>query len=371
MRAASPLSLIYLSGELSAAQDETIKGNVEATAIQQRVIADIRAQLSNVPRQVWKDASNRNALIKYVLSGGDPVALEKLLTADVFTPEERPLAEGAAAFARGDRAGAAQRLIALDPYRQSPRIAGLLALVQAVLISEKDVARALQRSDDARLLSPGSLVEESAWRMAIELAISSGNRPRFETSAVRYILRFPDSLYASEVLPRIARVMGGLDFAASEKGRQVLSVIARQLGPRQREPFFFEFGSAALRAGKLSSAKFAGKAARSALSGGEAANSRGQAIELAAMIVSERSPDVVKALHDFDPARSDPAIADLIKAARSLNENITRPLSQTASPSRGAAPPTAKDAKDSSAAKIAKLKSKLSEADELLLRSQQ
>jgi chemotaxis protein MotC len=185
---------------LSALQERMAQGDETAFAMQKDVVREIADELKKFPPTVWSEQRNRRALIKYALSGGDPELLREVLGQKLFGADELPLAEGALAYAEGQRSVALRHLEKVDVFALPPSLAGHVALVTAIVVANTDLARVVRLADEARLLSPGTLVEETALRLGMEGAITRGDRPKFEMLASRYFRRFPRSPYLGAII---------------------------------------------------------------------------------------------------------------------------------------------------------------------------
>ncbi|MGT2464328.1 hypothetical protein ACVOMV_00165 [Mesorhizobium atlanticum] len=67
----------------------------------------------------------------------------------------------------------------IDPMSVPADIGAFLALVKGSLLAADDPAQALALLDEARLLSPGTLVEEAALRRSVGIAAAQGDAARF------------------------------------------------------------------------------------------------------------------------------------------------------------------------------------------------
>ncbi|TIP53397.1 MAG: chemotaxis protein MotC, partial [Mesorhizobium sp.] len=72
-----------------------------------------------------------------------------------------------------------------------------LALVKGSLLAADDPAQALTLLDEARLLSPGTLVEEAALRRSVGIAAAQGDAARFALASTQYVASYLYSPYAS------------------------------------------------------------------------------------------------------------------------------------------------------------------------------
>jgi chemotaxis protein MotC len=141
-----------------------------------------------------KDELRRHAEV-LVLSGGDVSVLapwgEGLDSGDA----EMKLFEGVTAYGNGRAAEAEQKLLPLDAKSFDALRGGHLALAQALLASRVNPEGAFQHFDAARLLLPGTLVEEAALRQIVVLAVKTGNKERLADAATSYLSRFRRSAY--------------------------------------------------------------------------------------------------------------------------------------------------------------------------------
>ncbi len=241
--AAAPPPPYLLVRTLQSLQNEAAAGNRTAHAAQGKLLGDLgQAMMAQAP-EIWDDQRNTRAAVQYVLSGGQPGVLAELLKRGEPAGLPKGLADGALAYVMGDTGKARALLMPLDPASLHESLAGHLALVQATLILRSDQKRALQLLDQARLLSPGSLVEEGALRRAVFIAAEINDLDRLEKATAQYMRRFDRSVYAEnfrqafatglvrfdigrdpEKFPRLVATLRAFD---REQQRSVLLIIAR------------------------------------------------------------------------------------------------------------------------------------------------
>ena len=80
----------------------------------------------------------------------------------------------------------------------TPDIAMYLALVKGSMLAEAEPRNALALLDRARLLAPGTLVEEAALRRSIAVATTLGDAKRFLRLSEQYVRAYLRSPYASQ-----------------------------------------------------------------------------------------------------------------------------------------------------------------------------
>jgi chemotaxis protein MotC len=205
--AASSVGTSRLLHELDALfllQDATARGRRDAAVLQKPLLLAIG-------KEIGEDASvepDRLApyVAGYVLSGGDPATAVTLSKSDSLSPFHRRLLEGVSLFMRGNRQEAAGLLKAIDVLKLPARVAGRVALAQALL--EQDPAARQTGLAIAVALMPGTLVEESAVRRSTLAFAETADEKQFWKRLERYQRRFPDSLYArsfwEEVVSQLA-----------------------------------------------------------------------------------------------------------------------------------------------------------------------
>lgn len=316
---------------LSEMQQKAADGDSTALSRQAPLAQEISARLARVDAGAWKSQELRRGLTKYVLSGGDPTPLQRLVKGKVIPEAELPLTLGAIAYALGDPLEAAEHLAKVEPRALAASLGGHVALVRALLASEGDKNAALALCDEARLLSPGTIIEETALRLSIELAIAAGDSGRFKRTAAGYLSRFPNSLYSGDLPSRIASVAVMADDAASPRGLRWLADLGGTLRPERRRRFFGAMAEAALRAGRWPVAEHAAGLALARDRQTTGRSARLLAVEAAAILFGQRRSEANQRLADAEAAGSDPETAELIATVRHLVSKISAPPAPTAS----------------------------------------
>ena len=189
---------------LQSLQNDAAAGRAEARAAQSRLVGEIAIAFRKTAPDLWRERRNVRAAALFLLSGGPATSVRGVLGASVVPPSERPLIKGALAYAEGREAEAKQLLLPIDALSGAEGIGGPLALVQAALVMHEEPKRALLLLDRARLLSPGTLIEEAALRRAVFIADETDDAAAFARFAHLYKRRFPSSVYAGAVEKRLA-----------------------------------------------------------------------------------------------------------------------------------------------------------------------
>jgi chemotaxis protein MotC len=217
---------------LQLVQDRIADGDHAALPMQNKLLEMIDSRFEQAQAADFEDPRNVRALLVYGMSGGNPKTLKTLLARVAFEPEVGRLTAGVHAYASGQLRSAQAALRGLDPRTFAPELGAFLALVQGSLIAQERPADALQLMDTARMLGPGSLVEEAALRRTLDLTTRLSDARRFERSAEQYVRRFIRSPYASQFVD--AFLAGVVHLHQAVDLEAIAATIALMNGEQQR-----------------------------------------------------------------------------------------------------------------------------------------
>ena len=203
---------VELTRTLQLLQDRIARGSTQAHVAQRQLLGHIEQRLTALDPETWAEAENVRAAVTFALAGGGPAVLRALLTSGKATEAEQPLALGALAYLEGREREARAKLAGIDPRTMPAGLAGQLALTQSALMVREAPAKSLELLDLARLLAPGTLVEEGALRRQIFVVAQGGDARRFEALSIQYLRRFRHSVYAGNFRQRFAAALTRLDF---------------------------------------------------------------------------------------------------------------------------------------------------------------
>ena len=197
---------------LYSLQDAAAAGHREAATFQKVMLQQIDRKLAERMPGDEPDVLVQS-VVGFVLSGGNPLAADRLAEREDLSALHRKLLRGASLYMRGKREEASGLLAEIDALLLQPSIAGRVALVQAMLETRNEERRqALLAVAIASM--PGSLVEESALRRSALSYAGKGRQHLFWKRAIRYLRRFPHSIYAK---PFLHDVMNGILKLESDK----------------------------------------------------------------------------------------------------------------------------------------------------------
>ncbi|RUX31490.1 chemotaxis protein MotC [Mesorhizobium sp. M7A.F.Ca.US.011.01.1.1] len=183
---------------LQLIQDRIAAGDHAALPMQAKLLEMADARLRAANAEDYKDPKNFRALLVYGMSGGNPVTVEAATSRATTDPQSLAIAKGVIDYLNGRPGEAIEALRPIDPMTLPPDLGAFLALVKGSLLAGDQPATALRLLDEARLLSPGTLVEEAALRRSVGLAVAQGNAARFALASTQYVERYLYSPYASQ-----------------------------------------------------------------------------------------------------------------------------------------------------------------------------
>ena len=186
---AVPLQPYQMVRSLQLVQDRIASGDHAALPMQNKLLEMIDTRLRVAGRQDFADKRNFHAMLVYAMSGGNPATIEAVLLRLQLDKSDMTLAEGVLDYLRGRQGEARSALANVDPMTVAPELGAFLALVKASIVTTGDAAAASKLFDQARLLGPGTLVEEAALRRSLSLATTLGDTDRFLRASSQYVRR--------------------------------------------------------------------------------------------------------------------------------------------------------------------------------------
>lgn len=318
-----PFALIR---KLQVAQEQIAHGSRAAAATQAQVMAAIPTRFLAVDPAAWRDWRNARAAVLYLFSGGSPTVIRTILSRSTFPREIDPLLKGALAYAEGQDKIALDLLQSIDPRSLPSALGGHLALVEATLMAGRDKAKAANLLGIARLLVPGTLVEEAALRRQIFLDTEPTSIGNFVFLSREYIHRFHNSIYAENFKQHF--VQTATELAASGDLVQLgkLDAVITELPPDEQSSLYLAVAKAAIVQGRTPVARYAAERAAAIARTSAHDSARAQLYIDAAMIVSDDVTRGVAALEAADRSRLSPADADLRDAALAVARAVTSPV---------------------------------------------
>lgn len=242
---------------MQALQDQITLGNKAALAALPGLSAQLAEKLLAADPAVWREPRNARAAVTYVLSGGQPRVLHKILANDDVQGDDRTLMEGTLAYVEGKNAKAKELLSTVDPRALESIVGAHVAVAQAVLVTRLDPHKAIELLDMARILAPGTLVEEAALRREVFISEQIGDFDKFSSVAGQYLRRFSNSSYAENFLSRFSASIIAVARAGRLDQITKLESLLDEMNETARLRFYLVIAQSALVNGKLDTAQYA------------------------------------------------------------------------------------------------------------------
>ncbi|GJD56597.1 chemotaxis protein MotC [Methylobacterium dankookense] len=329
---------VELVRTLQLLQDRIARGSTQAHLAQRQLLVHIESRLAAVEPETWAVAENARAGVAFALAGGGPALLRRMLDGGRLGEAEAPLVLGALAYLEGREKEARTLLAKFDPRTMPASLAGQLALTQAAVAVRDAPVRAIELLDLARLLAPGTLVEEGALRREIFVVAQGGDAKRFETLSIQYLRRFRRSVYAGNFRQRFAAALTRLDFASDGARVAQLERMLDEIEPEGRRDLYLLVARAALDQGRRETAIFAAERAAGLAEPESRPAAQARLYRAAALIVADgRFEEGREALASLDRRGLSESDALLLDAALSTARQI-RTLPQAGAARPGATP---------------------------------
>ena len=252
----SPLKLLT---DLQNLQAKIAQGDKAAYAAQPAMLHDMGSAIAAADPEIWKQPDNIHAAVAFLLSGGPPRAVAPLTQVDGLPKDDEKLLRGALAYVVGREEEAQSLLGGFDVRTLDLRLAGQVAFVQSMLLSDQNKKKAVELLDLARLLAPGGLVEEAALRREIWVTAEMHDVDRFTLISCQYLNRFSKSVYAGNLIRSIAETVARLHLAEDLAELHKFDALAASLPTEARRDFYLTISRGALVDGKVEVADVAAR----------------------------------------------------------------------------------------------------------------
>jgi chemotaxis protein MotC len=321
--AQQPFELIR---SLRVLQDRAAQGDSAAYPRQRQLSAQIAEQMIAANPSVWDDPTNVRAVVMYVLSGGEPRVLKGLFGRRSLPGVDEKLLNGALAYSEGRDADAAELLGAVDVRTLERNLGAHVALAQAVLLVAKDPKKAIALLDDARLLSPGTLIEEAALRRQASVVAAAGDTSAYNTLASHYLRRFPNSVYATSFREQFAAEVASDRYGQAPEQLAKLEAMLDGLDVVSRRQSYLLIAHQAVTGGRVELARLAARHAVALTTEGSAEHTRSRIYEAAILIITQDHDMGLAVLQSIDRSTLADSDAELLDAAMAVAGEVRRPL---------------------------------------------
>jgi chemotaxis protein MotC len=318
-------SIADLTFALQNLQIRITMGDKAAYAAQPERIAAIGAAITAAKPDVWKAKSETDAAVIYLLSGGQPRDIVRLLESGAVPPSEIPLMRGALAYTLGAEDEAQKRLGALDARSLPLELAAPVAFAQSVLETKRDPVKAIALLDLARLLAPGTLIEEAALRREAVLASDQRQVDRVALLSRQYASRFGASIYAEAFLKTLAETLAGSGALDSSDNFAKFAPFFAALAPETRRAFLLLVTRSAVLDGKFDVVAAASAETLGVVTPDSADEARAKLYQATARILTPDYDAGLAELQSVAAAKLDRLDQQLLASARAVAAFLRQP----------------------------------------------
>jgi chemotaxis protein MotC len=300
---------------LELVQDRLAGGDHASQPMQRKLLEMIDSRFATKEGARFENELNRRALLVYALSGGNPETVKAALEHLGRDDPDRALGEKILFYVNGQPAEAQEAFASVDPMATTPDVGMYLALVKGSMLAEAEPVQALALLDRARLLGPGTLVEEAALRRSLAVAAALHDANRFLKLAENYVRTYLRSPYASQFADAFVAGIVQLDGTIE---RDAVRQITALMDPDQETVIYLRIARRAAIDGLIDLAAFAAKQAEDA--------DRDPRAELYAglsSITSGNVGQVVEKLSGIDRDRLSDNDRQLLDAATAIAAGLT------------------------------------------------
>jgi chemotaxis protein MotC len=306
---------------IQVVQDQMVQGSRSAQGKLPKLIARAGEQFLRADPEAWRDRKNARAAIIYTLSGGPARVARAIAKLNKCSEPERTLLEGALAYVDGSEARAREILLPIDAKSLPPFVGGHVAIAQSIL-AKGEPRKAIAFLDQARLLAPGTLIEETSLRREVLFAEDAGDLEKFANLSSQYLRRFSRSVYAENFRRRFAASILRLGVSDEKIPLEIVADAVNALEPTERLALYLRIARAAVIAGKLEPARFAAERAVGLAQEGTVEAGRARLYGAAALALTEDPEAGLGTLEGLDPALLPKDDADLRQAVIVLARHI-------------------------------------------------
>ncbi|THD49319.1 MAG: hypothetical protein E7774_01370 [Bradyrhizobium sp.] len=324
-RPAAAQSIADMTRDFQTLQTRIAAGDKAAYAAQPERIAAIGAAIAAAKPELWQSKRETDAAVIYLLSGGQPRDIVHLLETGAVPESEAPLMRGALAYTLGSEDEAVKRLGSLDLRALSLRLASSIAFAQSVLETKRDPVKAIALLDQARLLAPGTLIEEASLRREAMLASDQRDIDRVALLSRQYVQRFGASVYADAFLQALADALTQTGTVDTPDNFTKFSAFFAALSPEARRGFLLMVARTAVIDGKCVVANTAAGGALKVAAADSAEEARGKLYQGAARILTNEYDAGLAELQSVASAKLDRHDQDLLAGARAVAAFLRQP----------------------------------------------
>lgn len=346
---------------LQLVQDRIASGDHASLPMQKKLLELIDLRLRTAGEEEFKDSRNVQALMIYAMSGGNPSTVATSLARPELPDADRDAGAGILAYLVGDVNQARAALDSIDPAKYPDEISAFLSLIKGSVLASEEYDAAISHLDRARLLGPGTLIEEAALRRTVSLAVAKRDATRFLAVSEQYARRFLRSPYAAQFaeafIASVVELRSELDLNGLDQ------TIAWMTGEQARTIYLRLARRAAIDGDKQLLAYASKRASEYPPSEAES-DPRAELYSSISTVTSDAVTETLNRLEGLDGSGLTQKDRALLKAAKTVANEVVAPVKPTALPAFEQ--PEAEDAPEDTSGIVETTRARLQAIDKLL-----
>ena len=352
---------------LQLVQDRIAGGDHAALPMQKKLLELIDTRFHATGGEDFEDRRNFQALLIYAMSGGNPSTIADMLARAELEETDRAVGAAILGYLLGDVSQSRAALARIAPQDHSPEVAASLFLIKGSVIALDRPEPGIAMLDEARLLSPGTLVEEAALRRTVALAAKAGLAEKFLFASEQYARRYLRSPYSSQFAESF--VTGIVDLRDHIDLSGIEQTVAWMTGEQARTVYLRLARRAAIEGDAEMLAFASAKAAGYTGASDNAADPRSELYSGISSVTSDTVEQVLERLKELDARSLSATDRALLTAAKAVAAEVVAPVSTRFVPP---APESNGDeaGEPDTDTRVSAARAKLEAIDELLLETQ-
>jgi len=346
---------------LQLVQDRIASGDHASLPMQKKLLELIDLRLRTAGEEEFKDSRNVQALMIYAMSGGNPSTVATSLARPELPDADRDAGAGILAYLVGDVNQARAALDSIDPVKYPDEISAFLSLIKGSVLASEEYDAAISHLDRARLLGPGTLIEEAALRRTVSLAVAKRDATRFLAVSEQYARRFLRSPYAAQFAE--AFIAGVVELRSELDLNGLDQTIAWMTGEQARTIYLRLARRAAIDGDKPLLAYASKRASEYPPSEAES-DPRAELYSSISTVTSDAVTETLNRLEGLDGSGLTQKDRALLKAAKTVANEVVAPVKPTALPAFEQ--PEAEDAPEDTSGIFETTRARLQAIDKLL-----
>jgi chemotaxis protein MotC len=305
-------------------QSAIVAGRSDALSLHNSLIRQSRDPVLSQSAEAWKDPRNLRAVIILALNGADPAVLDKVSELEVVSETDRLIIEVARSYVSGNFESTVAGLDKLDLLSMPGSLGAVLAIAGGRVLQTSDPKKALKYYEIARLLWPGSLVEDVALRGSMSIELDQDTVDHAALVVRNYLQRMVTSATAKSAVGSILeRVLALHKHGAPAKARALVWQIADIDSPLGKD-MLKKLVRRAAEAQEYELSRVALRALEEVVKGSGSKDPSLQLIGLVAQLPATDAENLKRQLDGLDPGKLSAEDKELYRAMRAVAASLTR-----------------------------------------------